>query len=218
MRLYPFGCCSLAALFAALGCSGSDRAPDWEPGSPEDIVATASQAQATESSLESAGATAAGTAVTRAQIADWGLWMANCGNDEVPARSPDDVMAALPKEERAAAIYSVLMEEPLSTPRVEGLVQLLKATEDPRAVAYLSDVFDAARDIAERHVRVNMGSDPLERAPFTDNMTRRNRIAPVKAVADTPGAEAEALLQRAAGDSDEAVRVVAEAALGSRIE
>jgi hypothetical protein len=65
--------CSVMALLAAAGCSGSGTAPDWEPSAPEDVVATASQAQATEAALDPAGEASGsgpGTGVTRAEIVD----------------------------------------------------------------------------------------------------------------------------------------------------
>jgi hypothetical protein len=130
--------------------------------------------------------------------------MSSCGNAGPSTQTAEEIMQPLAPEERARAIYEVLMEEPLSSARVIGLTYLLGATADPMAIAYLSDVFDAAQAIAERHVRINMQQDPATRGPLVANQTSSNRRGVIEGARIHGGPEAAELLQRAAGSEDPA--------------
>lgn len=190
-------------ILVACGAGGGDE-PTWKAGSPQEV--SAAQAQVTAEVSEAPTLPDPGL-----DIRQWANWMSVCGTGanggfdftSAPAHDPEDVMKAMPPEMRAKAIFDFVMTEALSSFEVAGLVHLIGYTKDQKAISYISTIFDAARELAERNVRVNLGADPASRSLFVSNMTTANRVASVNAAGHAPGPEADAFLQRVIGGDDE---------------
>jgi hypothetical protein len=154
-----------------------------------------------------------------AEIKQWGLSSARCGLESSPALpAPDEIMKNVPREERAGAIFAVLMTERLGTTEVKRLLELLAATGDPRAFEYVKAVYDGAEAIVERNVGASIETEPdmANALRFRSNelMRVRERSMSVAGTLNAPGVLA--FLTRGAQDESPAVRRAAAVGLAKR--
>jgi len=150
--------------------------------------------------------------VSDEEIINWARMGYTCGNEPSAAvPTPDEIMAKLPPSQRAPRIMEVLMRAPMASTEAAGLVQLIAATNDPRAVSYIVRVFDVSSEIAIRGNRDGLGS-----GAFVQNESARIRAGAATAAGILLQPEALALLLRAIYDESPTVRQAAVIALAQR--
>jgi hypothetical protein len=145
-------------------------------------------------------------------LEQWAYSCTWCGNDPEPQLpSPEEVMRALPAEQRAPRLLDVLTRLRLVSGEAHCLLWLMAGTRDPKALDYISTVFDSARQVALRR-----WSEPWVPPERIDSEAENIRASAITSGALLEGPEALAFVLRGAKDSSTVVRQAAAIALANR--
>lgn len=164
-------------------------------------------------------------ALAREIVDIWSATGIGCGLDFDDPPSPDEVMRSVDPKDRAGAIVYVLETQQLETDRVGRLLELLgdaAADGDEDTAEYISQVFDQAREFAERILADQLANyDPEDPAhegfdSYFENTVTIVRAHALRSITSVPGPVSLAVLERELDSANPTLRQSAAVGLAHR--